>query len=220
MAHATPVTGKTPPPQILLSPAPTHSAAGTPGPEVTPAWPQQAGEPPKLVITEQPKQRGMRFRYECEGRSAGSILGESSTDASKTLPAIEVKCGSPIGARPRWWVAGAETHAGVLPPPRVSGKWGPLTTSCLPQLLNCQAIPEVKVTACLVWKDWPYRVHPHGLVGKDCSNGLCEVVLKPQANPKHRYVVPGPVPLPWLCHPPHNAATSLVTPLKKKSCRC
>uniref|UniRef100_A0A8C3IZV3 RELB proto-oncogene, NF-kB subunit n=1 Tax=Calidris pygmaea TaxID=425635 RepID=A0A8C3IZV3_9CHAR len=100
-------------------------------------------EPPKLVITEQPKQRGMRFRYECEGRSAGSILGESSTDASKTLPAIE--------------------------------------------LLNCQAIPEVKVTACLVWKDWPYRVHPHGLVGKDCSNGLCEVVLKPQTNPKHSF---------------------------------
>ncbi|NXO59015.1 RELB factor, partial [Aramus guarauna] len=98
---------------------------------------------PKLVITEQPKQRGMRFRYECEGRSAGSILGESSTDASKTLPAIE--------------------------------------------LLNCQAIPEVKVTACLVWKDWPYRVHPHGLVGKDCSNGLCEVVLKPQTNPKHSF---------------------------------
>ncbi|NXQ84539.1 RELB factor, partial [Nyctibius grandis] len=59
---------------------------------------------PKLVITEQPKQRGMRFRYECEGRSAGSILGESSTDAGKTLPAIE--------------------------------------------LLNCQGIPEVKVTAC------------------------------------------------------------------------
>ena len=39
----------------------------------------------------------------------------------------------------------------------------------------------------MVWKDWPYRVHPHGLVGKDCSNGLCEVVLKPQTNPKHRY---------------------------------
>ncbi|XP_069738611.1 transcription factor RelB [Phaenicophaeus curvirostris] len=100
-------------------------------------------EPPKLVITEQPKQRGMRFRYECEGRSAGSILGERSTEASKTLPAIE--------------------------------------------LLNCQAIPEVKVTACLVWKDWPYRVHPHGLVGKDCNNGLCEVLLKPQTNPKHSF---------------------------------
>uniref|UniRef100_A0A672RTL2 RHD domain-containing protein n=1 Tax=Sinocyclocheilus grahami TaxID=75366 RepID=A0A672RTL2_SINGR len=38
----------------------------------------------------QPKERGMRFRYECEGRSAGSILGACSTDSSKTLPAIEV----------------------------------------------------------------------------------------------------------------------------------
>ncbi|XP_057256308.1 transcription factor RelB homolog [Pezoporus wallicus] len=100
-------------------------------------------EPPRLVITEQPKQRGMRFRYECEGRSAGSILGQSSTEASKTLPAIE--------------------------------------------LLNCGAIPEVTVTACLVWKDWPHRVHPHGLVGKDCSNGLCQVVLRPQSNPRHSF---------------------------------
>ncbi len=41
-------------------------------------------------MVEQPKERGMRFRYECEGRSAGSILGASSTDSSKTLPAIEV----------------------------------------------------------------------------------------------------------------------------------
>lgn len=53
-----------------------------------------SGPRPHLVITEQPKQRGMRFRYECEGRSAGSILGESSTEASKTLPAIEVGPGA------------------------------------------------------------------------------------------------------------------------------
>jgi len=60
--------------------------------------PQQSGtehlerflEKPEMVVVEQPKERGMRFRYECEGRSAGSILGASSTDASKTLPAIEV----------------------------------------------------------------------------------------------------------------------------------
>lgn len=38
----------------------------------------------------------MRFRYECEGRSAGSILGESSTEASKTLPAIEVRALLPV----------------------------------------------------------------------------------------------------------------------------
>ncbi|KAL7831656.1 hypothetical protein AOLI_G00292040 [Acnodon oligacanthus] len=46
---------------------------------------------PQLVVVEQPKERGMRFRYECEGRSAGSILGASSTDVNKTLPAIELQ---------------------------------------------------------------------------------------------------------------------------------
>lgn len=236
-------------------------------------------EPPKLVITEQPKQRGMRFRYECEGRSAGSILGESSTEASKTLPAIEVRRGQGTGqgpcahplppiapagqpGRPGWvtppplppprW--GRTLDPGTITSPPARGKCGgtsgpcaPLSRtmrtglpagtglSCLawpgrrgpnlpwergweppvqggglvslpvipvsasptpspcneplasPQLLNCQKIPEVKVTACLVWKDWPFRIHPHGLVGKDCSNGLCEVTLKPQTNPKHRY---------------------------------
>ncbi|XP_067875058.1 uncharacterized protein [Heterodontus francisci] len=49
------------------------------------------GEMPKLVITEQPKQRGMRFRYECEGRSAGSIPGENTTEQSKTLPTIQIQ---------------------------------------------------------------------------------------------------------------------------------
>lgn len=45
---------------------------------------------PKLVVVEEPKERGMRFRYECEGRSAGSILGTSSTETNKTQPTIEV----------------------------------------------------------------------------------------------------------------------------------
>ncbi|XP_060114278.1 transcription factor RelB [Heteronotia binoei] len=99
--------------------------------------------PPKLMITEQPKQRGMRFRYQCEGRSAGSILGECSTETNKTLPAIELQ--------------------------------------------NFEGNPEVKVTACLVWKDRPHRIHPHSLVGKDCHDGLCEVTLKPRINPKHSF---------------------------------
>lgn len=46
---------------------------------------------PTLVVVEEPKERGMRFRYECEGRSAGSILGASSTEVNKTLPAIELQ---------------------------------------------------------------------------------------------------------------------------------
>lgn len=52
-------------------------------------------EKPKLVVVEEPKDRGMRFRYECEGRSAGSILGVSSTETNKTQPTIEVQ--SPAG---------------------------------------------------------------------------------------------------------------------------
>ncbi|KAM8791037.1 transcription factor RelB [Rhynchonycteris naso] len=123
------------------------------GPSAPPATPPPWGCPldrlgppgprPHLVITEQPKQRGMRFRYECEGRSAGSILGESSTEASKTLPAIELR--------------------------------------------DCGGLREVEVTACLVWKDWPHRVHPHSLVGKDCTDGVCRVRLRPHVSPRHSF---------------------------------
>ncbi|XP_036380560.1 transcription factor p65-like [Megalops cyprinoides] len=45
---------------------------------------------PYIEIIEQPKPRGMRFRYKCEGRSAGSILGEKSSDTTKTHPSIKI----------------------------------------------------------------------------------------------------------------------------------
>ena len=93
----------------------TLGPAAPPPPATPPPWgctlgrlvPPAAGAGPRphLVITEQPKQRGMRFRYECEGRSAGSILGESSTEASKTLPAIEVGRGG--------WAPGVGGGGGV-----------------------------------------------------------------------------------------------------------
>uniref|UniRef100_A0A4W3GNH7 V-rel avian reticuloendotheliosis viral oncogene homolog n=1 Tax=Callorhinchus milii TaxID=7868 RepID=A0A4W3GNH7_CALMI len=51
--------------------------------------PRVLGEP-YVEIAEQPKQRGMRFRYKCEGRSAGSIPGEHSTDNSRTYPSIQI----------------------------------------------------------------------------------------------------------------------------------
>ncbi|XP_039624019.1 transcription factor RelB isoform X1 [Polypterus senegalus] len=66
-------------------------AADAPGADPNTRFLEDFLEQPKLVITEQPKQRGMRFRYECEGRSAGSILGESTNEHSKTLPTIEVQ---------------------------------------------------------------------------------------------------------------------------------
>ncbi|MXQ90627.1 hypothetical protein E5288_WYG016322 [Bos mutus] len=56
---------------------------------MSPAEPAQASGP-YVEIIEQPKQRGMRFRYKCEGRSAGSIPGERSTDTTKTHPTIKI----------------------------------------------------------------------------------------------------------------------------------
>lgn len=47
-----------------------------------------------VKITEQPASKGLRFRYECEGRSAGCIPGVSSTGDKKTFPTIQVKYAS------------------------------------------------------------------------------------------------------------------------------
>ena len=44
-----------------------------------------------VKITEQPASKGLRFRYECEGRSAGSIPGAASTNEHKTYPTIQVR---------------------------------------------------------------------------------------------------------------------------------
>ena len=45
---------------------------------------------PYVEILEQPKAHGLRFRYKCEGRSAGSIPGENSTTEQRTFPTIKV----------------------------------------------------------------------------------------------------------------------------------
>ncbi|XP_062549273.1 embryonic polarity protein dorsal-like isoform X1 [Armigeres subalbatus] len=53
--------------------------------------PPTAPERPHVVITEQPQSKALRFRYECEGRSAGSIPGVHSTPEQKTFPSIEIR---------------------------------------------------------------------------------------------------------------------------------
>lgn len=45
---------------------------------------------PYIKIIEQPASKALRFRYECEGRSAGSIPGVNSTPENKTFPTIQV----------------------------------------------------------------------------------------------------------------------------------
>ena len=51
---------------------------------------QPHGKRPHTEIIEQPASKAIRFRYMCEGRSAGSILGASSTAHTKTFPSIKV----------------------------------------------------------------------------------------------------------------------------------
>ncbi|XP_050303070.1 embryonic polarity protein dorsal-like isoform X2 [Anthonomus grandis grandis] len=46
--------------------------------------------PAEIRIIEQPAPKALRFRYECEGRSAGSIPGASSTPENKKFPEIQV----------------------------------------------------------------------------------------------------------------------------------
>lgn len=43
-----------------------------------------------VEILEQPAPKALRFRYECEGRSAGSIPGVNSTVDNKTYPSIRL----------------------------------------------------------------------------------------------------------------------------------
>lgn len=52
--------------------------------------PQAEAQAPYVIIEEQPAPKALRFRYECEGRSAGSIPGINSTPDNKTYPTIKV----------------------------------------------------------------------------------------------------------------------------------
>uniref|UniRef100_A0A7M4DYH0 Nuclear factor kappa B subunit 2 n=1 Tax=Crocodylus porosus TaxID=8502 RepID=A0A7M4DYH0_CROPO len=47
-------------------------------------------EGPYLLIIEQPKQRGFRFRYGCEGPSHGGLPGASSEKGRKTYPTVKI----------------------------------------------------------------------------------------------------------------------------------
>lgn len=56
-----------------------------------PRRPTDKATEPWVELVEQPRQRGLRFRYQCEGRSAGSIPGENSSNEKKTFPTIKVR---------------------------------------------------------------------------------------------------------------------------------
>ncbi|KPJ05518.1 Embryonic polarity protein dorsal [Papilio xuthus] len=87
-------------PSVSGMPRPAHAAPAMPAVPAAPAAPTMPahGHPaalapaaaPTVRIVEQPASKALRFRYECEGRSAGSIPGVNSTSERKTYPTIEI----------------------------------------------------------------------------------------------------------------------------------
>lgn len=123
--------------------------------------PSLVGEP-AIRIFEQPRMRGMRFRYKCEGRSAGSIPGEKSTDNNRTYPSLQV-----TSFELTYWLSLCVLVNQLLHPL-------PLVP---PQILNYSG--KGRVCVYLVTKNEPYRPHPHDLVGKDCKDGYYEAEFGP-----------------------------------------
>ena len=113
-----------------------------------------------LKIKHQPQQRGMRFRYACEGRAAGSIPAANSTAEDKKWPSCQVN-------NPRWfsWSVGSCVQ-------ELSFDDGFLFF----QILNYSGPAMMRVS--LVTKEEPFRPHPHCLVGRDCANGFCIIMLE------------------------------------------
>ncbi|PVD25976.1 hypothetical protein C0Q70_13643 [Pomacea canaliculata] len=74
----------------MYNPQLPNGTAVRPAPPSRPRRPENRPGEPWVEIVEQPKQRGLRFRYQCEGRSAGSIPGEHSTNEKKTFPTIKI----------------------------------------------------------------------------------------------------------------------------------
>jgi len=87
---------------------------------------------PYLEIVEQPASNSLRFRYRCEGRSAGTLHGASTT--------------------------GRYSETKTFPKVKIHGFQGP-----------------ARVAISCVEADAPYRCHPHNIVGKNCTKGICIV---------------------------------------------
>ncbi|XP_027532931.1 nuclear factor NF-kappa-B p105 subunit isoform X1 [Neopelma chrysocephalum] len=57
---------------------------------ITSDLPMRTADGPYLQIIEQPKQRGFRFRYVCEGPSHGGLPGASSEKNKKSYPQVKI----------------------------------------------------------------------------------------------------------------------------------
>ena len=90
---------------------------------------------PFIRIIEQPKSNSLRFRYQCEGRGAGALQGQHSSQERKTFPKIQI-----VGtSRPAVVVVSCVTHDteppkahphNLVSPASVSVSLSSLSASC------------------------------------------------------------------------------------------
>ncbi|KAI3362940.1 hypothetical protein L3Q82_011614 [Scortum barcoo] len=99
---------------------------------------------PEIQIFEQPKQRGMRFRYKCEGRSAGSIPGEKSSDNNRTYPSLQVERAVPP-ASARLYLVGKDCKDGFY-----EAEFGPDRRVIAFQNLGIQCVRRREVKDAIV----------------------------------------------------------------------
>uniref|UniRef100_A0A8P4G0N7 RHD domain-containing protein n=1 Tax=Dicentrarchus labrax TaxID=13489 RepID=A0A8P4G0N7_DICLA len=110
---------------------------------------------PFLHIVEQPKQRGFRFRYGCEGPSHGGLPGASSEKNRKTYPTVKVTL------------------------PVCCWNDDDSLCVCLFQISNYQGLARVVVQLVTALTPLP-QLHAHSLVGKQCDKGICIADLQPK----------------------------------------
>lgn len=51
---------------------------------------EMAERVPRIEIVEQPAESELRFRYQCENRASGALMGENWTSTRKTYPTIRM----------------------------------------------------------------------------------------------------------------------------------
>uniref|UniRef100_A0A8C9SSL3 Nuclear factor kappa B subunit 1 n=1 Tax=Scleropages formosus TaxID=113540 RepID=A0A8C9SSL3_SCLFO len=109
---------------------------------------------PYLQIVEQPKQRGFRFRYGCEGPSHGGLPGASSERNRRSYPQVKVSC------------------------PAAALGWFKVTELLAVCICNYQG--PARVVVQLVTSSAEPHFHAHSLVGKQCEKGVCIADLPPK----------------------------------------
>ena len=86
-----------------------------------------ADQKPYIKILEQPASHKLRFRYQCEGRGAGALQGQTSTAERKTFPKIQI-----LGYKgPAVVVVSCVTHDSDLPKPHPHNLVSPASVSRL-----------------------------------------------------------------------------------------